>query len=85
MPPVPAPRIVVAIPAKDEADRIGDCLRGLARQSRQPDLVLLLANNCTDATAVIATGLAPLLPYRLICETHAFPPVCAAELGVVVT
>ncbi|HEX2941261.1 MAG TPA: glycosyltransferase family 2 protein, partial [Rhodopila sp.] len=53
--------IVVAIPAKDEADQIGPCLTALQRQTTRPDTVLLLLNNCTDTTATVARALAPTL------------------------
>ena len=41
---------VVAIPVRDEADRIGACLHALNAQTRLPDAVVLLLNNCTDRT-----------------------------------
>ena len=45
------PRIVVAIPVRNEADHIGPCLRALARQqAARPDRVVLLLNGCTDGT-----------------------------------
>jgi len=66
-------RIVVAIPAKDEAERIGACLLALASQTCRPDTVLVLANNCSDGTPTIALGLASALPYRLHIECHDFP------------
>jgi hypothetical protein len=65
--------IIVAIPAKDEAERIADCLFALARQTWRPEDVLLLANNCSDKTPEIALAMAPALPYRLHVESHDFP------------
>jgi hypothetical protein len=65
--------VVVAIPARDEADRVSACLLALARQTRCPDAVLLLTNNCRDATAAIAYAMAPALPYRLHVASHDFP------------
>jgi hypothetical protein len=65
--------IVVAIPANDEAERIGACLYGLARQTCRPDAVVVLANNCSDGTPAIASGMAPALPYRLDVACHDFP------------
>jgi glycosyltransferase involved in cell wall biosynthesis len=65
--------IVVAIPAKNEAERIRACLLSLARQTCHPHAVLVLANNCSDATPAIAAGMAPELPYRLRVECHCFP------------
>lgn len=58
-----APALVVAIPVKDEAERIGDCLNALAwQQEYRGHHVLLLLNNCTDATANVVRALAPSLP-----------------------
>ena len=42
---------VVAIPVRDEADRIGGCLAALSHQSIPADHIVLLLNNCTDRTA----------------------------------
>jgi hypothetical protein len=50
--------VVVAIPVRDEAKRIGGCLRALARQSITPDHVVLLLNNCTDGTAEVVRAMA---------------------------
>ncbi len=65
---------VVAIPARDEAERIGRCLRALNEQIRPPDAVVLSLNNCVDKTESIARALAPGLrfPLHLIC--HDLPP-----------
>lgn len=47
------PPVVVALPARDEAARIGDTLGALAAQARPGERVrvVLLANNCRDDTA----------------------------------
>ena len=73
----PARPVVVAIPAKDEADRIPACLRALASGPVAPDAVVLLANNCTDDTCAVAAGLAPALPYALHVRHHLFPHLLA--------
>jgi hypothetical protein len=49
--------LAVAIPVRDEAKRIGGCLRSLARQSATPDHVVLLLNNCTDGTAEVVKAM----------------------------
>lgn len=47
--------VAIAIPAYDEADRIGRCLDSLAAQDDPgPIAVVVVANNCSDATAEIA-------------------------------
>ena len=42
---------LVVIPARDEADRIMDCIAALAYQNAD---VLVVSNNCTDATGKLA-------------------------------
>lgn len=47
--------VAIAIPAFDEADRIGRCLDSLALQDDPgPIVAVVVANNCRDATAAIA-------------------------------
>ncbi len=72
------PRIVVAIPVKDEADLIGDCLRALALQQGPAKAeILLLVNNSTDGTADIARALRATLPCGLHVLEHNFGPAQA--------
>jgi glycosyltransferase involved in cell wall biosynthesis len=55
--------VVVAVPVKDEAERIADCLRALAwQQNSRTHEILLLLNNCTDGSAAVVRDLAPGLP-----------------------
>lgn len=66
-------RAVVAIPAKNEEERLAACLTALARQRDvhgrpMPDEalgVLLLLNNCTDGSAALARSLADRFPIPL--------------------
>jgi hypothetical protein len=61
------PQTVVAIPVKDEADRLPLCLDALAGQTGVPFeevTILLLLNNCTDGTEEVVRQIAPLAPYR---------------------
>ncbi len=59
----PGCAVAIAIPVKDEAERIGGCLRSLAGRHGNPDhQVVLLLNNCTDATAAVVAALRPSLP-----------------------
>ncbi len=69
------PQIVVAIPVRDEAALIGDCLRALSLQQGQdrPDIVLVV-NNSRDGTADLARGLQATLPTRLHVLEHEFAP-----------
>ena len=64
---------IVAIPARNEADRISHCLAALAVQRDRLGApiaagsfgILLLVNNSTDETAHVARNLAVGLPYSL--------------------
>ena len=66
--PVRQPRAVVAIPVKDEEARIDACLASLVGQV-EVDFgevaVILLLNNCSDATAERVRGHADRLPFCL--------------------
>jgi GT2 family glycosyltransferase len=61
-------QIAVAIPACNEAARIFACVERLLNQAgRSPDVVVVLANNCTDGTADVlrqAFGSDPRLDLR---------------------
>lgn len=50
----PDRRIVVLIPAHDEAAVIGTTVRAVLGQTRPADLVLVIADNCTDDTERLA-------------------------------
>jgi cellulose synthase/poly-beta-1,6-N-acetylglucosamine synthase-like glycosyltransferase len=47
-------RLTVLVPAHDEALTIGATLESLCGQTRRPDKVVVVADNCTDDTAGIA-------------------------------
>jgi len=47
-------RCTVLIPAHDEEAVLGVTLDSLAAQTRRPDRVLVIADNCTDATVEVA-------------------------------
>jgi cellulose synthase/poly-beta-1,6-N-acetylglucosamine synthase-like glycosyltransferase len=51
---VSAPTITIVIPAYNEARYIRRCLESIKRQSKAPDQVILVNNNCTDDTMLIA-------------------------------
>lgn len=57
--------VVVAIPAKDEAQHIAGCLAALNDQYQLPNSVVLLVNNCTDDTEAIARAVAPGMKFHL--------------------
>jgi hypothetical protein len=69
--------IVVAIPARDEAERIAPCLIALNEQIHRPDAVVLMLNNSSDTTETIARSLAPGLRFQLDVITRELPPAQA--------
>ena len=66
--------LVVAIPVRDEEDRIGACLAALAGQrgGRLDHLVLLL-NNSVDGTAARVEALRPSLPFPVMLVERSYP------------
>ncbi len=75
--------IVVAIPARDEAQRIGRCLHALARQTVPADHIVLLLNNCTDSTAAAARAQAHFdrVPLPWLCVVECSLPAPHASAG----
>src|SRR4051812_14295996 len=66
--PSRAPHVVVAIPVKDEEDRIGLCLQSLAAQINvdwDDVAVVLLLNNCVDGSLDRIREFAPDAPFAL--------------------
>lgn len=49
--------LTVLIPAHNEEALLGATVRSLMDQSRKPDRVIVVADNCTDGTVAIAAGL----------------------------
>ena len=75
------PLTVVAIPARNEADRIAACLEALdAQTGAQVDHIVLLANNCTDATAAIARTV-PMQPGTTLHVIERSLPPSQANAG----
>lgn len=64
---------VVAIPVRDEAERIADCLLALSRGEGEAPGVLLLVNNTTDATVQVVAELAPSLRCPVVVIERCFP------------
>lgn len=70
-----AGQMVVAVPVRDEAERIGACALALAQQKEvAPDAIVLVLNNTSDATAAIVRGLAGSLAVPVQVIEHEFPP-----------
>ena len=47
-------RVTVLIPAHNEEDMLDQALASLAAQTRRPDQIMVVADNCSDATADLA-------------------------------
>jgi glucosyl-3-phosphoglycerate synthase len=56
----PAVLCIVVVPARDEQERVGDCLQALATQTLSRDRfeVILVADACADATVAVASAAA---------------------------
>jgi hypothetical protein len=57
--------VVVAIPVRNEVDRIAACLAALAAQSKPPQTVVLLCNNCDDGSEAEANRISRHLPFAV--------------------
>jgi hypothetical protein len=73
---VSTPATIVAIPVRDEAERVEACLTALAAQTDPPTAVLVLLNNCRDDTGAIAQSVS--LPFPLLIETRDWPAARAS-------
>ena len=60
------PPVIVAIPARNEADRIGACLDALDNQTTKPDAVIVLFNNSTDDGEMIVRGMRPRFDLHVV-------------------
>ena len=69
------PLVAVAVPARNEEDHIGLCLDAIDRQTVGPDSVVILLNNCTDASEKRIRGLTLDVPREVVAVD--FSPECA--------
>ncbi|HWF24445.1 MAG TPA: glycosyltransferase family A protein, partial [Solirubrobacteraceae bacterium] len=87
MPPDPGLRAVVVVPARDERERIGSCLRALAEQGGvDPGAfeVVLVLDHCSDDTyaqALCAASARPRLPL-IVLESELTGAGHARRLGM---
>lgn len=61
--------LTVLVPAHNEEMAIGETLASLFRQSRRPDRVIVVADNCTDRTAELARA-AGVEVFETVGNTH---------------
>lgn len=59
-----APPFTVLMPAHDEAQGIGQAIRAVRAQMRSDDQLIVIADNCSDATATIARALGAMVLER---------------------
>ena len=71
----PPPAVSIAVPVRNEVERIGDCLGAFACQRAAPafDVVLLL-NGWDDGTQAAVAAFAPTMPFRLHAIERHLPP-----------
>jgi cellulose synthase/poly-beta-1,6-N-acetylglucosamine synthase-like glycosyltransferase len=55
-PKVKTAKVVVVVPAHNEEESIARTIKALLSQTRQPDRIVVVADNCTDRTVQIASG-----------------------------
>ena len=68
-------RFLVLVPAHNEAPVIGRCLEAIYADARPGDMVLVVADRCTDATATVARRFgASVLDARAPMMSRAGPP-----------
>ncbi len=65
---------VIAIPIRNEVERIETCLGTLAAQTRVPDVVVAYLNNCDDGTEPILRMMQARLPFALDIVAVTLPP-----------
>lgn len=77
------PRAAIAIPVRDEADRLERCLEALSSQrgvARDDFEVILVLNNCRDASLAAARRAAARLPLNLTIHVIELP-LALAHVG----
>jgi hypothetical protein len=72
-PPARLPTLTVIIPARNEAERIGRCLAGLADQGLRQLDIIVLDDDSTDDTAVVARSFGAQLPNLRVLSGAALP------------
>jgi len=62
--------MVALVPAHDEEASIAVAIESLRVQSRRPDLIVVVADNCRDATVDIARGTGAAVVYETVDNVH---------------
>jgi biofilm PGA synthesis N-glycosyltransferase PgaC len=63
-------KLLVLIPAHNEEDSIGNVLNALLTQTRVPDRIVVIADNCTDKTEAIARRFRGVTVMRTVGNTE---------------
>ncbi|MDG1572064.1 glycosyltransferase family A protein [Robiginitalea sp. M366] len=66
-------RLVVIIPAHNEAETLSACLESFARQSRQPDQLVVVDDHSSDRTGAIAQAFAETHPWAEVTRNTSSP------------
>jgi cellulose synthase/poly-beta-1,6-N-acetylglucosamine synthase-like glycosyltransferase len=61
--------VAALVPAHNEEDQIGDAVLALLRQTRPLDLILVVADNCTDGTVDVVRQIQRSHPTVVLLET----------------
>lgn len=70
------PAVAIAVPVRNEAERLPRLLLALARQREAPPFTLcLFFDGCTDGSHAVADALAPMLPFRIVDATSPRVPL----------
>lgn len=75
------PQTVVAIPVKNEEERLSLCLAALSRQPVLADHIVLLLNNCIDESAMAARCAPPCARNLHIVECSLLPAVAGTGVA----
>lgn len=75
------PAVAVAVPVRNEAERLPALLHAMAGQRSAPPFTLcLFLDGCTDASRAVIEGMAPALPYPVaVAATSAVQPANAGR------
>jgi cellulose synthase/poly-beta-1,6-N-acetylglucosamine synthase-like glycosyltransferase len=80
----PGRQVTVIIPAHDEGKYIARTLEAVLGQSRRPDAVIVMCDNCTDDTADVASRFAGVTVMHSVGNTHRKSGALNQALNVVV-
>jgi GT2 family glycosyltransferase len=69
--------IVIAVPIRNEVERVEACLNAFATQTRVPDIVVVYLNDSDDGTEAVVRKMRARLPFFLDIVAVTLPPAWA--------